>query len=40
MEMHHENASFEHSLTEKLLDAVLADKFSHHDHHEGGNIGK
>jgi len=32
-EEHHHNATFEHSLTEKLLDAVLSDKIGHHDEH-------
>uniref|UniRef100_A0A7M5WW68 Uncharacterized protein n=1 Tax=Clytia hemisphaerica TaxID=252671 RepID=A0A7M5WW68_9CNID len=32
-EEHHHNATFEHSLTEKLLDAVLSDKIGHKDEH-------
>ena len=32
-EEHHHNATFEHGLTEKLLDAVLSDKIGHHDEH-------
>ena len=34
----HHNATFEHSLTEKLLDAVLSDKIGHHVD-TGTNVG-
>ena len=40
-EEHHHNATFEHSLTEKLLDAVLSDKIGHSDGHgHEVNLGK